>query len=59
MSSSMYAVINTVKFVIIYAVFISQGIVPALRKEVWKYLLGFYPWNSTAKEREDIVRKKT
>ncbi|XP_048847580.1 TBC1 domain family member 17 isoform X2 [Brienomyrus brachyistius] len=35
------------------------GISPSLRKEVWKFLLGFYPWNSTAKEREDIVRVKT
>ncbi|TSQ23989.1 TBC1 domain family member 17 [Bagarius yarrelli] len=35
------------------------GIVPSLRKEVWKFLLGFYPWNSTAKQREEIVRKKT
>ncbi|KAL6476518.1 hypothetical protein MHYP_G00150170 [Metynnis hypsauchen] len=35
------------------------GIIPALRKEVWKFLLGFYPWNSTAKEREDIIRVKT
>uniref|UniRef100_A0A672LJ38 TBC1 domain family member 15 n=1 Tax=Sinocyclocheilus grahami TaxID=75366 RepID=A0A672LJ38_SINGR len=22
------------------------GIVPSLRKEVWKFLLGFYPWNT-------------
>ncbi|XP_062387731.1 TBC1 domain family member 17 [Sardina pilchardus] len=35
------------------------GITPSLRKEVWKFLLGFYPWKSTAKEREDIVRAKT
>uniref|UniRef100_A0A8B9HIT0 TBC1 domain family, member 17 n=1 Tax=Astyanax mexicanus TaxID=7994 RepID=A0A8B9HIT0_ASTMX len=35
------------------------GIIPSLRKEVWKFLLGFYPWNSTAKEREDIIRVKT
>ncbi|XP_073696874.1 TBC1 domain family member 17 [Garra rufa] len=35
------------------------GIVPSLRKEVWKFLLGFYPWNSTTKEREDILREKT
>ncbi|KAL6102495.1 tbc1d17 [Pungitius sinensis] len=35
------------------------GVSPALRKEVWKFLLGFYPWNSTFKEREDIVRIKT
>ncbi|XP_036945827.1 TBC1 domain family member 17 [Acanthopagrus latus] len=35
------------------------GVTPPLRKEVWKFLLGFYPWNSTAKEREDILRVKT
>uniref|UniRef100_A0AAY4DK61 Rab-GAP TBC domain-containing protein n=1 Tax=Denticeps clupeoides TaxID=299321 RepID=A0AAY4DK61_9TELE len=35
------------------------GITPSLRKEAWKFLLGFYPWNSTTKEREDIVRVKT
>uniref|UniRef100_A0A8D3DFZ1 TBC1 domain family, member 17 n=1 Tax=Scophthalmus maximus TaxID=52904 RepID=A0A8D3DFZ1_SCOMX len=35
------------------------GIIPSLRRDVWKFLLGFYPWNSTAKEREDILRVKT
>ncbi|KAM6966162.1 TBC1 domain family member 17 [Tautogolabrus adspersus] len=35
------------------------GITPTLRKEAWKFLLGFYPWNSTTKEREDILRLKT
>uniref|UniRef100_A0A3Q2WX86 TBC1 domain family member 15 n=1 Tax=Haplochromis burtoni TaxID=8153 RepID=A0A3Q2WX86_HAPBU len=35
------------------------GITHSLRKEIWKFLLGFYPWNSTAKEREDILRVKT
>ncbi|NP_001019565.1 TBC1 domain family member 17 [Danio rerio] len=35
------------------------GIVPSLRKEVWKFLLGFYPWNSTTKEREDNLMVKT
>ncbi|XP_035619820.2 TBC1 domain family member 17-like [Oncorhynchus keta] len=35
------------------------GITPSLRKDVWKFLLGFYPWNSTLKEREDILRMKT
>ncbi|XP_031718027.1 TBC1 domain family member 17 isoform X2 [Anarrhichthys ocellatus] len=35
------------------------GVTPSLRKEVWKFLLGFYPWNSTVKEREDILRFKT
>ena len=37
-----------------------QGIKDAdgLRKEVWKYLLGYYPWNSTIAEREAIRKKK-
>uniref|UniRef100_A0A1A8KV11 TBC1 domain family member 15 n=1 Tax=Nothobranchius kuhntae TaxID=321403 RepID=A0A1A8KV11_NOTKU len=35
------------------------GVIPSLRKDVWKFLLGFYPWNSTTKEREDILRAKT
>ncbi|KAK5856077.1 hypothetical protein PBY51_007697 [Eleginops maclovinus] len=35
------------------------GVTPSLRKEVWKFLLGFYPWNSTYKERENILRVKT
>ncbi|XP_041823777.1 TBC1 domain family member 17 [Melanotaenia boesemani] len=35
------------------------GITPSLRKEVWKFLLGFYSWNSTTKEREDLLRVKT
>ncbi|XP_037544630.1 TBC1 domain family member 17 [Nematolebias whitei] len=35
------------------------GIAPTLRKEVWKFLLGFYPWNSTRKERERILQVKT
>ncbi|XP_029015069.1 TBC1 domain family member 17 [Betta splendens] len=35
------------------------GITPSLRKEIWKFLLGFYPWNSTTKEREDMLRVKT
>lgn len=36
-----------------------QGVAPPLRKEVWKFLLGFYPWSSTTTEREDILRRKT
>ncbi|XP_024128491.1 TBC1 domain family member 17 [Oryzias melastigma] len=35
------------------------GVTPPLRKEVWKFLLGFFPWNSTTNEREDILRVKT
>ncbi|KAJ0058595.1 hypothetical protein NL108_017555 [Boleophthalmus pectinirostris] len=38
---------------------ITCGISPPLRKELWKFLLGFYPWNSTRSEREDILRVKT
>ncbi|KAL4658300.1 TBC1 domain family member 17 [Arapaima gigas] len=35
------------------------GVSALLRKEVWKFLLGFYPWSSTALERQDIMRVKT
>ncbi|KAM9784449.1 TBC1 domain family member 17 [Syngnathus typhle] len=35
------------------------GITPTLRKEVWKFLLGFYPWSSTYSQREEILRLKT
>ncbi|XP_051789501.1 TBC1 domain family member 17 isoform X4 [Erpetoichthys calabaricus] len=38
---------------------ITCGVAPALRHEVWKFLLGFYPWKSTAQEREEILRQKT
>ncbi|CAF95137.1 unnamed protein product, partial [Tetraodon nigroviridis] len=36
-----------------------QGVASPLRKELWKFLLGFYPWRSTAEEREAILRSKT
>ncbi|KAM4650686.1 TBC1 domain family member 17 isoform 1-T1 [Discoglossus pictus] len=35
------------------------GLSPGLRKEAWKFLLGYYPWNCTAEERKIYVRKKT
>ncbi|XP_020287729.1 TBC1 domain family member 15 [Pseudomyrmex gracilis] len=35
------------------------GICPSLRFEVWKFLLNYYPWNSTHNERLEIKRKKT
>lgn len=35
------------------------GVSPALRKEVWKFMLGFYPWSSTRQQRDDILREKT
>ncbi|XP_032666022.1 TBC1 domain family member 15 [Odontomachus brunneus] len=35
------------------------GISPSLRFEVWKYLLNYYPWNSTNKERAYLQNEKT
>ncbi|CAK9821099.1 TBC1 domain family member 15 [Anthophora plagiata] len=35
------------------------GIVPSLRFEVWKFLLNYYPWNSTHIERLELKKKKT
>ncbi|XP_034937097.1 TBC1 domain family member 15 [Chelonus insularis] len=35
------------------------GIVPSLRYEVWKFLLGYYPWDSTRIERIELKRAKT
>lgn len=40
--------------VIKYAVF-AGGIHPALRATLWPFLLGFYPWSSSASERSDIL----
>ncbi|XP_022094642.1 TBC1 domain family member 15-like isoform X3 [Acanthaster planci] len=34
------------------------GLVPSLRKEVWKFLLKYYPWNSTSKERTALRKIK-
>ena len=36
-----------------------QGISPYLRYEVWKFLLNYYPWNSSHLERIEIRKKKT
>ncbi|EFN78563.1 TBC1 domain family member 15 [Harpegnathos saltator] len=35
------------------------GISPSLRFEVWKFLLNYYPWNSTNKERAYLQNEKT
>ncbi|XP_001599344.2 TBC1 domain family member 15 isoform X1 [Nasonia vitripennis] len=35
------------------------GISPSLRYEVWKFLLNYYPWNSTNIERVELRKKKT
>lgn len=35
------------------------GITPSLRFEVWKFLLNYYPWNSTHIERLELKKRKT
>ncbi|XP_067010162.2 TBC1 domain family member 15 isoform X2 [Anabrus simplex] len=35
------------------------GIAPGLRYEVWKYLLGYYPWDSTSVDRQNLRKQKT
>lgn len=35
-----------------------QGVSASLRNEVWKYLLGYYPWDSTREERQTIQHTK-
>lgn len=35
------------------------GLCHALRKEVWKFLLGYYPWHSTREERMLTQKQKT
>lgn len=36
-----------------------QGVQESIRFDVWKYLLGYLPWDSTAEERQDLRQKKT
>ncbi|XP_010881820.1 TBC1 domain family member 15 [Esox lucius] len=35
------------------------GLCHAVRKEAWKFLLGYYPWDSTYEERKSLQRRKT
>lgn len=35
------------------------GLCHAVRKEAWKFLLGYFPWDSTAEERKALQRSKT
>ena len=37
---------------------ILQGIDPALRREVWKYLLGYFPFRCSDEERMDLQKRK-
>ncbi|CAL1594804.1 unnamed protein product [Knipowitschia caucasica] len=34
------------------------GLSHAIRKEAWKFLLGYYPWSSTAEERKCLQKSK-
>ncbi|XP_066175287.1 TBC1 domain family member 15 isoform X5 [Sylvia atricapilla] len=36
-----------------------QGLCHTLRKEAWKFLLGYFPWNSTKEERANLQKRKT
>ncbi|XP_070265817.1 TBC1 domain family member 15 isoform X1 [Myotis yumanensis] len=35
------------------------GLSHALRKQVWKFLLGYFPWDSTKEERTQLQKQKT
>ncbi|XP_041852007.1 TBC1 domain family member 15 isoform X2 [Melanotaenia boesemani] len=35
------------------------GLYHVLRKEAWKFLLGYFPWNSTLEDRKSVQRSKT
>lgn len=36
-----------------------QGLCSAVRREAWKFLLGYFPWDSTLEERKLLQRVKT
>ncbi|XP_074914235.1 TBC1 domain family member 15 isoform X2 [Buteo buteo] len=38
---------------------ITRGLCHTLRKEAWKFLLGYFPWNSTKEERASLQKRKT
>lgn len=35
-----------------------QGITPNLRRDVWKFLLDYYPWDSRESERQKLISAK-
>ncbi|KAG5893896.1 hypothetical protein JTB14_001079 [Gonioctena quinquepunctata] len=35
------------------------GVIPSLRKRVWKFLLDYYPWSSTKAERQKLLTVKS
>ncbi|XP_060268430.1 TBC1 domain family member 15 isoform X6 [Ovis aries] len=38
---------------------ITKGLSHALRKQAWKFLLGYFPWDSTKEERTQLQKQKT
>ncbi|NWR91922.1 TBC15 protein, partial [Furnarius figulus] len=38
---------------------ILDGLCHTLRKEAWKFLLGYFPWNSSKEERANLQKRKT
>ncbi|KAI3370562.1 hypothetical protein L3Q82_007072 [Scortum barcoo] len=38
---------------------LKRGLCHALRKDAWKFLLGYFPWDSTLEERKALQRTKT
>lgn len=36
-----------------------QGLCSAVRREAWKFLLGYFPWDSTLEDRKVLQRVKT
>ncbi|KAJ8676736.1 hypothetical protein QAD02_012523 [Eretmocerus hayati] len=44
---------------VIRGIIFKGGISPSLRYEVWKFLLNYYPWNSTESDRSELRKKKT
>jgi hypothetical protein len=36
----------------------NQGVSPELRPQVWKFLLNYYPYSSTAEERKQIDKDR-
>lgn len=38
---------------------VPQGLSPVLRREAWKFLLGYLSWEGSAEEHKAHVRKKT
>ncbi|XP_008410113.1 TBC1 domain family member 15 isoform X2 [Poecilia reticulata] len=38
---------------------ITRGLCHAVRREAWKFLLGYYPWTSTLEERKSLQKAKT